>query len=58
MKEEIEQYLELATFLRDPNNANISEGELDEVLDRMDELWYNFTIVERAEIEKLTKELI
>ena len=57
MKEEIEKYLKLSILLRDPDNVNISEEELDEVLDHMDSLWYTFTIAERAEIDILIKEL-
>lgn len=57
MKEEIERYIELAVFLRDPNNANVHENVLDDVLDEMDALWYACDSKDRAEIERLVKEL-
>lgn len=57
MKEEIERYIELAMFLRDPNNANASEEVIDNVLDEMDALWYAMDVLDHAEIDRLIKEL-
>jgi len=57
MKEEIERYIELAVFLRDPNNATVAEHIINDVLDEMDALWYSTSREDHLEIERLVQEL-
>lgn len=49
--------MELAKFLRAPENANASEQVLDDVLDEMDAIWYSLEDSDYELIDKLVKQL-
>lgn len=57
VKEEVERYLELAVYLRDPNNANVSSEVITDVLDEMDSIWHILDVSDKVLIDKLIKEL-